>query len=133
MTINIITGAELKDKADFDRAIDQYISEFRDEFKKGFYQEGQRIMRKSKKQCPIDSGRLRASGRVHKPVQDMKGNVSMDLSYGTNYAVYVHENLEAYHKPPTKAKFLEDPVREELPHMVENIIARVNKLKGAKQ
>lgn len=30
----------------------------------------------------------------------------------SEYAVPVHERVEAYHKPPTKSKFLEDPVYE---------------------
>lgn len=30
----------------------------------------------------------------------------------SEYAVPVHEIIEAYHEPPTKAKFLEDPVYE---------------------
>lgn len=28
------------------------------------------------------------------------------------YAAYVHENLEAYHEPPTQAKFLEEAVKQ---------------------
>lgn len=35
-----------------------------------------------------------------------------EVGYKAPYAIYVHENLAAYHKPPTKAKFLEGPFRE---------------------
>src|SRR5215831_3428643 len=53
------------------------------------------------------------------------GGMEMTIGYGagdeinpktrrpaSEYAVPVHEIIEAYHKPPTKAKFLEDPVYE---------------------
>lgn len=33
------------------------------------------------------------------------------VGYGTDYGIYVHENLTAYHAPPTQAKFLEQPAR----------------------
>lgn len=39
------------------------------------------------------------------------GNVSVSVGFTQNYAVYVHENLEAYHKVG-QAKFLEQPARE---------------------
>lgn len=52
-------------------------------------------------------------------------DMSLTLGYGygdevnpktnhlaSEYAVPVHEIIEAYHEPPTKAKFLEDPVYE---------------------
>jgi hypothetical protein len=53
------------------------------------------------------------------------GDMSLTLGYGygdevnpktnhlaSEYAAPVHEIIEAYHEPPTKAKFLEDPVYE---------------------
>lgn len=40
-----------------------------------------------------------------------EANVSVLVGFGTNYALYVHENLEANH-PVGQAKFLEQPARE---------------------
>lgn len=34
------------------------------------------------------------------------------VGYTQNYGIYVHENLQAAHRPPTQAKFLEQPARE---------------------
>ena len=39
------------------------------------------------------------------------GRVSVHVGYTQNYAIYVHENLNAKH-PVGKAKFLEDPFKE---------------------
>lgn len=39
-------------------------------------------------------------------------NTSVVTGYrGVKYAIYVHENLNARHTSPTKAKYLEDPAR----------------------
>lgn len=35
------------------------------------------------------------------------------------YAIYVHENLQAWHDPPTQAKFLERAVRESAPLILD--------------
>jgi hypothetical protein len=55
------------------------------------------IMAESKKLCPVDTGTLRSSGLVQKPV--IEGNmISVTLGYGDascGYAVYVHENPRA--------------------------------------
>ncbi len=39
------------------------------------------------------------------------------VGYSADYATYVHENLQAYHEPPTRAKYLEEPVRRLRPQM----------------
>lgn len=70
------------------------------------------IMPDSKEQCPFRTGELRRSATVN-PAEDMEvsqGRVVIPFGYGTTYAVYVHEMIGSYHEPPTKAKFLEDPV-----------------------
>jgi len=79
------------------------------------YLSGQEIMAESRDECPVDTGNLRRSGQV---IQDADGAV--ELSYPVDYAVYVHENLEANH-PIGKAKFLEDPVNRALPELPQRI------------
>lgn len=68
----------------------------------------------------LTPGALRASGHVSLPV--VAGDVvSIELGFGdgsTTYAIYVHEILW-YHHPVGKAKFLEDPVTEMGPHVVQ--------------
>lgn len=43
------------------------------------------------------------------------------VGYSAEYAIYVHENLMATHKPPTQAKFLEQPIREMKPALKQEI------------
>jgi hypothetical protein len=56
--------------------------------------------------CPVDTGRLRASAETG-VFRHPNGRLSASVSYDTPYAVYVHENPDAYHAPPTTFKFLE--------------------------
>lgn len=68
------------------------------------------LLRESLKLCPIDTGDLRRSGEVI--VNGSGLSTTAIVAYTQQYAIYVHENLEAYHKPPTQAKFLEQPMRQ---------------------
>jgi hypothetical protein len=71
---------------------------------------GHVILRKSNFYCPIETGELRASGKV---VTVGKGlNAKSTVEYFAPYALPVHEILAARHAPPTTAKFLERAVRE---------------------
>jgi len=78
------------------------------------YEEATDIMAKAIPITPIEFGPLRASGRVEPP--EVSGtSVSVTLGFGgaaAPYAVYVHERMDLSHKPPTQAKFLEQPVLE---------------------
>jgi hypothetical protein len=47
------------------------------------------------------------------------------LGYGTDYGIYVHENLMARHKAPTRAKFLEIPILQRATNIPRNIVARL--------
>jgi hypothetical protein len=64
------------------------------------YQEGERIMADSKATyVPVDTGTLRASGRVDPPMQE-GGVTVVTLGYGgpsAQYALAVHENPRAGH------------------------------------
>lgn len=85
------------------------------------YLEAQGIISQSQQLCPVDTGALRSSGYVEEPTRE--GDVMrVELGYGgpaskrnpktgeatDDYAVFVHENLEAHH-PVGMAKFLEIP------------------------
>lgn len=88
----------------------------------GLYQAGIAIMRESQGEVPVDTSVLKSSGRVFEPV--LVGTTLLcTLGYGygdevnpktgeraAGYAIPVHERLEVRHAPPTKAKYLEDPV-----------------------
>lgn len=69
------------------------------------------VLRESQSLVPVETGALKASGRVESHM-NMKG-ISVSVAYGardarnsSRYAVYVHEDLNAFH-PHGTAKFLE--------------------------
>lgn len=71
------------------------------------------VFTESQHQCPVDSGTLKGSGHLESEVD--AGLSEIVIGYGgaaAGYALWVHENLSAHHRPPTKAKFLEDPMNE---------------------
>lgn len=83
--------------------------------------EAELIMTEAKERTPVLTGALRASGHVD---QTDKG---VRLEFGgpsAPYAVYVHENLEAYHSNG-QAKFLESAVLDALPTFHDNVAARM--------
>ena len=85
--------------------------------KSELFKEGEGIMAMSKEAfVPVDQGPLRASGHVDDPV--VKGDeVTVTLGYGNSaveYAVYVHEDLNAFH-PTGEAKYLETPFKMAVP------------------
>ncbi len=109
------------------RTLENMMLDFKNELAEGVWLELSSVMNKSKKECPVDTGRLRASGYVFDPMISFD-EIICQLGYATEYAIYVHENLEARHDPPTKAKFLEDPLVQAMPTMIPNMVARARKL-----
>lgn len=72
--------------------------------------EGFAIIAKSVRQVPVDTGRLRQSAHVWPPENTHRGPVVV-ISYGTDYALVVHERMGAFHTVG-KAKYLQDPVND---------------------
>jgi hypothetical protein len=92
-------------------------------------EEAELTMTLAKQWTPVKSGTLKRSGKVQKPATPK--TLWARLTYGTKYALYVHEipppkvlvgksspkkakgkkgKRRAYHKPPTRYKFLEGAV-----------------------
>ena len=71
---------------------------------------------------PFKTGKLQASGFLVKGTGKSK-NVFMGYARRGSppYAIFVHENLEAAHAPPTQAKFFEQPVTEDLPEIINRV------------
>lgn len=99
------------------------------------YREGIGIIEQSKPLCPVDTGTLRSSAYVEEPKQE--GDViTVEIGYGgpaakinpktgesaDSYAIYVHENLQAFHKVGV-AKFLEIPFFAAQRGMEDRIVA----------
>lgn len=82
------------------------------------------VMNEAKRITPVDTGALRASGYT----QTMSGpeGVEIGIGFSANYALYVHENLEAHHDVG-QAKFLETPMllkSDELPKRMVKMMER---------
>ncbi len=95
------------------------------------FQEGESIMSASKAEVPVDLGNLRATGHVQAPVVTSQ-SVEVLLGYGgpaVDYAIVVHENLEAHHTVG-KAKYLEDPALRAAKGMGQRIATRIKALEG---
>jgi hypothetical protein len=108
------------------RRLELLKKRFPDAQVRALYQEAQIEMTESKKRVPVDTGTLRSSGHVVKPVT-LGTRTTVDLVYGgaaEEYAVIVHENLGALHEVG-QAKYLESVLMQSAPHMARRIAARV--------
>lgn len=93
---------------------------------RALFQEAQIEKTESMKRTPFEFGALRASHTVSQPV-NRGDTIEVVISVGgvsAPYAVFVHENLEAFHSHG-QAKFLESTVRESAPYMAARIAARM--------
>lgn len=81
------------------------------------------IMAEAQQQTPVRTGRLKGSGLVE-PAEVTDGMISISLGFHTKYAIYVHENLETFHKIG-KAKFLEDPLMAHLQTLPQELVDAV--------
>jgi len=65
-------------------------------------------MTDAKRRTPVDTGTLRRSGNVHQHATSRR--LSAEMSFGTEYGVYVHERMDVHH-PVGEAKFLERAIQ----------------------
>lgn len=68
------------------------------------------VFSESQLEVPVDTGLLKSTGKIQ-PIQRNDDGIETAITYTTDYALWVHERLEIRHKPPTKAKYLEDPMK----------------------
>lgn len=96
------------------------------------YREAAIIFEESQNEVPVDTGILRSSGKLGLPTLE-GGDVVVEISYGGaagEYALDVHEDLEARHQPGKKAKYLEDPARRRIKGMDNRLLSAVRKAMG---
>lgn len=85
---------------------------------------GNDLQQRAQDLTPVDTGALRSSAFTG---AESGSNPSVIVGFTEEYAVYVHENLEAHH-PVGQAKFLEQPLRENTDKYVEYIKDKVQDL-----
>jgi hypothetical protein len=127
----------VKGVTEMNRALREIIDIFPRRVEAALYAEAQIEMTEAKRRTPVDTGKLRASGRVSQPVREGR-TITVTLSFGggaITYAVIVHENLEANHDSPPfgggQAKFLESTLNESRPYIMPRIGKRLD-LNGIK-
>lgn len=117
---------EIEGAADLSKKLAKLAEVLPAEVGKALRQEAEIEMTEAKRRTPVLTGNLRSSGHVVGP--DKKSNdVEVSLRFGgpaAPYAIYVHENLEAFHKVG-QAKFLESTLMESLPHLPARVAARM--------
>jgi hypothetical protein len=122
---------EIKGVSTVMKALQKIEDQVNKETGRGLYTEANFIMTKSKILTPVDTGNLRATGHVEQPkFKKNKTVIEVDMGYGgpaAGYAVYVHEDLNAFHAPPTMAKFLEFPFLQAASGMKERLSAHIKK------
>lgn len=91
--------------------------------------EAQEAFANSQDEVPVDTSALKQSGRIvpEVGVTSIGREVFVTLTYGStaaDYAVVVHEDLQANH-PHGKAKYLEDPMNRQVNGISDRIADRV--------
>ena len=88
-------------------------AEMGERFERGLERAGKYVIEVTEQFVPIETGALRASAMT-KNIGGTGWKADQVVGYGNSeapYAGYVHERLDLYHKPPTRAKFLEHTLR----------------------
>lgn len=86
------------------------------------------VLEQSQIYCPVKTGALKNSSYLEVMQQGSGGTISAEIGYGRggvpHYTIFVHEDMEKFHVPPTQAKFLERAVDEILPNIEEQILRK---------
>ena len=86
------------------------------------------VLEQSQIYCPVKTGALKNSSYLEVMQQGTGGTISAEIGYGRggvpHYTIFVHEDMEKFHVPPTQAKFLERAIDEILPNIQDQILRK---------
>lgn len=89
---------------------------------------------KAQTYCPKKTGALVASGHLESGM-NASGRAFARISFGgggvIHYAAIVHERTDFHHAPPTRSKYLQAAVEEDLGKMKARFAASIKKTGGA--
>jgi hypothetical protein len=102
---------------------DDAVGQIREAAARGLLLAAEHVLDESSRQVPLDEATLQRSGTVSVD----EGALTASVSYDTPYAVRQHEELDYRHLPGRKAKYLEDPLRDEASTVGEIIAAQVRR------
>lgn len=119
--MGIDVDVDIKGMRKMQRKIDRLRKEAPEAVGAALYERAVGVMTDSKKQTPVDTGRLRSSGFVSAPMEvGPGGGMKVVMGYGTEYAVFVHEDTDASHTTGN-AKYLEKALNAKAGQMAEQI------------
>ncbi len=108
------------------KALDRMKSKYAAGVERGLKKAGLFLQARSQEVVPVDTGALKNSATTRAEGRGTKTIVT--VGYQQSYGVYVHENLEAAHKPGKIAKFLTTPMHQHA-HEIANIVREEAKKK----
>jgi hypothetical protein len=73
------------------------------------------VLGEAQRQVPLEEGTLGGTGSVE--IHQRPGGADAVISFGTPYAARQHEELGYRHRNGRKAKYLEDPMKANLPRL----------------
>lgn len=113
-----MSGASIKGIPELAAKLKAVMQGNKEKTQRAILQEAYALQAESQKECPVDTGRLRASAYT-RPTEE-----GARVGYTSDYSVYVHERVDIPHKVG-KAKFLEDPMIRMQEGYAERVAARV--------
>lgn len=106
------------------RELKKYQKLYPEALATALYQEGLKIDAKSAPLVPVDYGRLRGSHYVTQPTNAK--NPVVEVGYGTDYAIYVHERTELKHRVG-QAKYLQEVIEAIRPNYAKDLLELTRK------
>lgn len=103
------------DASDFMKGLDKFGKLSEEGMRDGMEEAGEVWLELSQREVPHDEGTLANSGETHR---EGDGQV---VGYHTEYAAIVHEDTKRNYQKGRKAKYLEDPAKNNLPKFLEII------------
>lgn len=120
-----MNGVKLEGFVELTNKLNKSVSQISDTVQSALLDCGNDLQQKAVDITPIDTGALRASAFTE---ADRQGkNPSVIVGFEEEYAIYVHENLEAHHDIG-QAKFLEQPLKENSDKYVKYVRDKVQEL-----
>lgn len=119
-------GIEMKGLKQVRKRLDKVRKDSPNAFAGALWQNAQDIQRAANPKVPVDTGTLKRAWVVDAP-KIQSGTISVDVGYGTAYAIYVHERTDLGHDTG-QAKFLEAAIKEESGKFLQKLAKRADKL-----
>ncbi len=119
--------------------LNEAISEIKGDVGEGIQDVGLDLLRRSIRLAPVETGTLRGSGYVEfnnteiaegnenggmivkQKIMKSLNNPSAEVGFGEEYAAKQHEEVEYNHPRGGQAKYLEEPMKENIPKYVKLI------------